>query len=107
LYQAGFAHLEGKESIHVSEWPKPVDGVDADAIAAGDVLVSLLSDVRKFKSEKQLSLKAEFTSATLSVPQTLLELIKEGLDDFKATARIADVHVVSGETSISIEPTVE
>ncbi len=103
LYQAGFAEKEDCVSIHVSTWPKPIESVDADAAVAGDVLSELLGMVRKFKSERELSLKIEFPSASINAPVS----IDEGLVDFKSTARIHDVKVSSGDTNITIETTDE
>ncbi|MBW2968260.1 valine--tRNA ligase, partial [Candidatus Woesearchaeota archaeon] len=58
VYQLYFAEKEGQKSIHTSRWPEKDDQfVDEQVIRAGDVFVAILSAVRKFKSEKQVSLK--------------------------------------------------
>lgn len=103
LYLHHFASFEECKSIHISDWPSPLEGVDADAAAAGDVLCTLLSDVRKFKSENEVSLRAELPAATLTVPEGVR--VEEGLDDFKATARVHEVSIAFGEQGISIETT--
>ncbi|MBW3021076.1 class I tRNA ligase family protein, partial [Candidatus Woesearchaeota archaeon] len=59
IYHLYFNQFEGKKSIHNSDWPE-VDElmINEDAERIGDVLVHIVSQVRKAKTEAQLSMKA-------------------------------------------------
>ncbi len=75
LYQ-GFKRWDGAESIHVARWPEGrEDLIDEEAEALGEVVVKVVSAVRKFKSEQQLSMRAEISSlaVTTDVDLTLVE----------------------------------
>ncbi len=59
LYQLYFKKIDGAESVHVSKWPEYREElIDEEAEAVGDEVVRILQAVRKFKSERNLSLKA-------------------------------------------------
>lgn len=58
IYQQYHAKQEGKISIHVSEWPVFDETmIDEGAEAIGDEVVKVVEAVRKFKSDKQISLR--------------------------------------------------
>ncbi len=56
IYQSYFKKSEKDKSIHVSKWPS-LNLVDEKAEKIGDFFISILQDVRKAKSEKNLSMK--------------------------------------------------
>ncbi|MBR9692743.1 valine--tRNA ligase, partial [Candidatus Woesearchaeota archaeon] len=59
LYQLYYRSVDGKRSIHTSEWPVYREELDdEEAEAVGDEVIKIVAAVRKFKSEKQLSMKA-------------------------------------------------
>ncbi|MBR9702937.1 valine--tRNA ligase, partial [Candidatus Woesearchaeota archaeon] len=58
IYQQYHAKQEKKVSIHISDWPKFDETmIDEKAEAIGDEVVRAVEAVRKFKSDKQLSLR--------------------------------------------------
>ncbi len=60
IYQLYFAQREGYKSIHVSPWPEYNPKlVNEQAELTGDLGVDIINTVRKFKSERQMSLKEE------------------------------------------------
>ena len=66
VYQAYFRKKEGKKSVHHEGWPVyDKSKVDEKAEQAGDWGVDIIAAVRKFKSEKGLSLKEEIKMLTL------------------------------------------
>ncbi len=66
IYQLYFAKIEGKKSIHISQWPIASENyIDEDAELSGDLLVDVVSAVRKFKSERNLSLRTELDSIAI------------------------------------------
>ncbi len=103
IYRLGFSERDGHKSIHVTDWPEVREEfLDAEAHQAGDILVGFLSEVRKYKSENQLSMRAEIDHATIVLPKHLRERAEAGLRDFQATARITDISFEEGEPAIRI-----
>jgi valyl-tRNA synthetase len=56
LYQDYFKKFEKDKSIHTSKWPS-IDLIDEKSEKIGDFFISVLLDVRRAKSEKNLSMK--------------------------------------------------
>jgi valyl-tRNA synthetase len=48
--------MHGDESVHLADWPTPL-GLEAD-VAAGETALAVVSALRRYKSERQLSLTA-------------------------------------------------
>jgi valyl-tRNA synthetase len=58
IYQKFFKGREKEISIHISKWPEyNEEMIDEKAEKAGDIGVDIISVVRKYKSEQQMSLK--------------------------------------------------
>lgn len=84
IYHLYYAKYEGKKSIHIDTWPAYQDTkIDSEAEAAGDLLVWVLQDVRRAKSEAQKSLKEPVKKLTIEgrIPADLFSKIE---DDLKA-----------------------
>lgn len=104
VYQLYFRDSEGVVSLHNTRWPAVHEQfVDDEAFRAGELLNDFLAQARKYKSDRQLSMRAEITHAKLTVPEELLVLIKENLLDFLSTSGVVDVELSTGEPSISFE----
>lgn len=58
LYQEFFKRYEKEKSIHLLKWENPI-AIDEELIHFGEQLKSVISDMRKKKSEKNLSMLAE------------------------------------------------
>ncbi len=66
IYQLYFAQREGCKSVHISSWPGYNPRfIDETAELAGEVGVDIINTVRKFKSERQMSLKEELAEIVL------------------------------------------
>jgi valyl-tRNA synthetase len=101
-----YSEREGENSIHNSRWPAPRKELyDAESLAAGDLLAAFLAEVRRHKSERQISMRADIEHAVIAVPPALRKHVEAGLIDFQATARILDISFDddSDEPSIRIE----
>ncbi len=55
----------GKDSIHLSKWPEEFN-VDEKEVELGDMTVDVIARVRKFKSENNMSLRAELKKLIIS-----------------------------------------
>ncbi len=74
IYSHYFAKQEGLKSIHRSSWPELAEqwsfaDEQEQAELVGDIGLDIIAAVRKFKSEQQLSLKAELSELVLVAPQ--------------------------------------
>jgi valyl-tRNA synthetase len=84
IYQHSFREYERTESIHMTEWPTFDDAlVDPKIIEAGDLAVNYIGQVRKAKSEKNVSLKTPVT--LLQLPVESEEMLDQFRSDIKAT----------------------
>ncbi len=102
VYSIYFAKKENKKSIHISEWPKADELLINEEIEkAGDAAVEIISAVRKFKSEKQISLKVELSKLTIECEPELKDKLELMRDDIKATTRAKKIEFGIGEVSVA------
>ncbi len=98
IYQLYFAEKEKKKSIHISSWPAPdKKEIDEEAEKKGDIVVDVVSAVRKLKSEKGVSLKEEVKKLVIDCEEDL----DEAVDDIKATTRALEVEFGKGDMECS------
>ncbi|MBR9683822.1 valine--tRNA ligase [Candidatus Woesearchaeota archaeon] len=103
IYQLGFKKKEGDKSIHISKWPEFNKRLVDDASEEiGDIGVEIISLVRKFKSDKQLSLKEEIKELVLVGEKGLENKIKGILDDLKGVLNVKEI-IFEGKTSLAID----
>ncbi|MEJ5310186.1 MAG: valine--tRNA ligase [Anaerolineae bacterium] len=97
IYQALFAEREGAISIHVTQWPQPdARFEDADAEAFGETLVEIATAVRRYKSERGLSLGAEIGPLCLATRDAALtEQCRAASQDLVSVTRAQRVEVVA------------
>ncbi len=97
IYQALFAENDGAISIHVSQWPQPdARFEDADAEAFGETLVEIATAVRRYKSERGLSLGAEIGPLSLATrDDALAEQCRAAAQDLVSVTRAQRVAVVA------------
>ncbi len=104
IYQLYFAQKENQPSIHTSEWPA-FDSklIDEEAETLGDLAVDIINVVRKFKSEKQLSMKEELQELVLiEEDKDFKRKIKAIEADLKAVLKVKEIKF-SGSTNYESE----
>tara|TARA_Y100000310_G_C20667849_1_gene808604 strand:- start:1665 stop:2693 length:1029 start_codon:yes stop_codon:yes gene_type:complete len=85
IYQLHFAKDEKKRSIHNSSWPKAdPQYIDEDNEALGDKLVEIITQVRKAKTEKSLSMNASVKELVLNLKE---DDVKDFIEDLKAVTK--------------------
>ena len=96
--------MENKNSIHISEWPEYDQSlIDEKAEIAGDLGVDIINAVRKYKSDKQVSLKEELSELILVSEETdFQEIINSIREDLKAVLKVKEIKFI-GETSSESE----
>ncbi len=95
VYQALFSDGEDPASIHRSEWPRAEKTLlDEGAEAAGELLKTVATVVRRFKSERNLSLGSELSRLQLSVMDAgLARLLDSAKDDISSIARANEIEI--------------
>ncbi len=91
-------------SVHKAPWPRESELPEGDA----EILVAVgkaLSQVRRAKSGRSLSMRAEVALATVSAPTETLERLAAGQADLRAAGRIGklDVAPASGDLTVVCE----
>jgi len=96
IYLKYYAALEKDKSIHVSLWPEfDEKEIHEEIEKAGDYVFDIVAAVRKYKSEKQMSLKTELKA--LVIEKEVLDKIKDAEDDLKAATGVKELKEGKGE----------
>ncbi len=92
LYQGVFRAREGVASIHRAPWPHSrAEWADARAEEAGAALVEALSQVRRLKSERELSVGAPLAALHLAVPARHIAAFQAALTDLLSATRAGTI----------------
>jgi valyl-tRNA synthetase len=96
IYQGiGDKDSSGQRSIHLEHWPVADPVLEDDAAeAVGQTLVAIATAVRRFKSERNLSLGAELNRVQLAAVEsdgTLLPALQEAVVDLKSITRAREI----------------
>ena len=95
IYHMYFTSKDKHKSIHISEWPSFNSNLVNDSIEkAGDVLVDILCSVRKYKSEKNLSLKTDVQNLKIVCDEEIKKIIISVEPDLKASTRALKIEFV-------------
>ncbi|MCL2080018.1 MAG: valine--tRNA ligase [Oscillospiraceae bacterium] len=94
IYLKGFKDFVGLPSIHLTEWPKPSD-FDVEIIKFGETLKDAVAEVRKHKSENNLSMKTEIEEAVIACAPEFKQWFIETEKDFAACTHAKDIKYVS------------
>jgi valyl-tRNA synthetase len=98
IYQAMYAEVKGCASLQVSSWPEHEAWVDAAAEKRGDVIVALISAVRREKAEKHLSLNTQIKKLTVCVEvKEAADAIKSGSGDIIGACKVENLDVNVGK----------
>ena len=98
IWQLYYKNHEESESIHTSAWPKYDENlVDEESEKAGDLVIQIINEIRKYKAENQLSLKEELQKITITGTAEELELLTKTLNDIKNTGRIQEIELEEAE----------
>ncbi|MBN2422019.1 valine--tRNA ligase [Candidatus Woesearchaeota archaeon] len=104
IYHLYFDKIENKKSIHNSDWPECNESyIDKKAENAGDHAVDIISAVRKFKSDSQLSLKTELSELIIDCDDKTRKLIELVLSDITSTTKAKDIVFGKGKIKVNEE----
>lgn len=93
IYQEFFRAKEGCISLHKLCWEKETP-VDEQILLFGEKLKKVIAEVRKYKSENSLSMKAEMEEVVVNTEDGYAELFKRTIGDIKACCRAGEVKIL-------------
>ena len=89
IWQAYFKETEGDKSVHISKWPEiNKDLIDEDNEKLGELVVLILSHVRKEKSNNNISLAKEIKEVIIDSKEKGLEKFFEDLKETSKAKRV-------------------
>lgn len=85
VYQNFYKRFEEEKSVHLTSWPKTNKKlIDEELILNGNGFLAVVSAVRKYKSEKQQSMKTEISELKIDCSKDVREFIENSIFDMKA-----------------------
>jgi valyl-tRNA synthetase len=97
LYQQGFRERVGEKSVHLLRWPEGSDEVDDAAAGTFEDAVDVVTAVRKYKSENNLSMGAELGSLRVGVDGERRERYESALAELRSTSRSREIAFGDGD----------
>jgi valyl-tRNA synthetase len=97
IYQTIFTHGGEYRSLHVSRWPEADKAfVDEEAEKGGDLIMTLISEIRREKSEKHLALNAPVKKVTIYAgSEESAKMITQAKDDIAGTLKAENMTVLA------------
>ncbi len=95
IFQTMYVDEKSPKSIHVSSWPTADEKrIDEGVEKAGDLVMAIITEVRREKAEKHLPLNTKIAKLTIYVSdEATAETIIEGKEDIAGTCKVADIQV--------------
>ena len=91
IYQQGLRERVGEVSIHVTAWPDGEDLRDHDDTEALDMAVDVVTAVRKYKSENNLSMGSELASLVVGVDLSVKPKYESVEGELRSTTRAKEI----------------
>lgn len=92
-----------RDSIHISRWPEQNDSlINSEAEKVGDIIVSVMKEVRRLKNRQGIPLNAEMERVSIYCKEDAeMAALKLGLKDISATLNIKKVELFKGSGGAS------
>jgi valyl-tRNA synthetase len=95
LYRELWSDHQKDESIHSSAWPQPNDNlIDETSEKNGSIIVRILSEIRRIKSEKRLSMKAPIKKLTIELEEKVAIALGSQREAIRQIAVVEQVEIV-------------
>jgi valyl-tRNA synthetase len=106
VYQTFYKDIDGKLSLHISEWPQEVLD-DESALQKGEIAKDMVAALRNWKSECRLPLNCELAQIDI-VAGDKKGLFSDIVDDIANTVRAKNLNVVEemeiSEVPVAVKP---
>ncbi len=93
IYQSHFKNFEKSISIHKMQWSMKSDAKNDDILYFGENIKNIIGEVRRYKSERNLSLKEKINNLKIFIPEKQLIYFKKTLKDIKACTWAEDIQL--------------
>jgi len=98
IYQAMYADAKRCMSLQLSPWPDVKDWVDDAAEQRGDVIIALISAVRREKAERHLPLNTPIKRLVVCAEEKdAADTVKAGRDDVVGACKVENLEVNVGK----------
>ena len=99
IYQTMFAESVKQKSIHLSPWPQVEEAkIDKEAIEKGDLLVAVISEIRREKARKRMPLNASIEELTIyGGTEENAKTLAESSEDIEGTCKIEKINILPRE----------
>ena len=108
ICQVLYSEDKGCSSVHLSRWPKPDSKlIDEEAEKCGDLIMAVITEVRREKSERHMPLNAQVRKLTVYAGEkNVTEMILMGKEDIAGTCKVEVFEVLAeeGETGREVKP---
>jgi valyl-tRNA synthetase len=84
IYQSYYKDFEKTISIHTMQWNMKSDIKNEDILYFGENIKKIIGEVRKYKSERNLSLKEKISRLKINIPENQEGYLQKTLKDIKA-----------------------
>lgn len=96
IYQGYYRNIEGTVSLHQLLW-HCTKNVEEGLLQLGEDLQTVLAEVRKFKSARNLSMKAPVGSLAITLPESRAGLFSSAEKDLAACTSAVELRIRAGE----------
>jgi len=100
IYHKHYKKYEGNESIHISPWPEPVLS-DPEAEGKGEVIKSIISALRDWKSRNGMPLNAQLKKVDVIAPKNA-DIVRGGEEVISGTMNISSLDI-----SVDLPPSIK
>jgi valyl-tRNA synthetase len=96
---------DDSDSIHLSQWPEPdISLIDEDAEMKGDLIVSVIRDVRREKNRHGIPLNTALKELSIGAPEEELKILIMGESDISETVKAEKTLIIrEGGGSFEVE----
>jgi len=97
IYQTMYAEHKGCRSLQLSSWPKFEQALaDEQAEKRGDLIMALITEIRREKAEKRMPLNSQVKKLTVYAgDRETAEIITEGGEDITGTCKVVRLEVLA------------
>jgi len=97
IHQVLYGEHEKHISIHRSKWPNiNTKYIDDQAENNGDLIMAIITEIRREKAEKHLPLNAPIKKLTLFAEKNIARLVTESKEDICGTCKVNELQFLEG-----------
>ncbi|MDH7606551.1 MAG: valine--tRNA ligase [Candidatus Bathyarchaeota archaeon] len=99
IYQPVYAEHVGKKSIHLTPWPEAdLSKIDEEAEREGDLLIALITEIRRDKAEKRKPLNMSIKLVKIYAENNnYAKIIEENREDLVGTCKVLRLEILPGK----------